>query len=559
MWPGRSTRTPGRASLGAGATVKRRSIATDLARGEGAARALVPSQLGDANGRAAAVAAARGSGLDPAAAEALERQNGGARAPRARAENLKKLRSGDAVAVVTGQQPGLLLGPLFCAAKAASAIAIARFIEREQGVPCVPIFWIQEEDHDHEEIARHTWLRPSGALREVRPALAAAGPRSSIAHARLGDDIGRTLEALATDTGATPYGDEVLALLARHYAPGRDVAGAFAGALGELFAAHGLLTLRPRETRVARALAPLYERCIDEAEPIEAELRDRARRLEAAGYAAKVPIRDGATLCFVHPGGPAGDRHRLIRAEGGFRTAEKAPTSLSRAELTELARREPLSLSTSALLRPLAQDLLLPTAAYTGGDGELAYAAQLAPLYQRFGRPLPAFAPRLRVRWLDRENRRLLGDLSPDGDCLADDGPLARALVRGGEPEVGIDPEALGARISEALARELGGARPALAALDPGLAKACDRTLADASRNIDKLMAKVTRTALGRLPEARDRLAALRQLVRPGGEDQERVLGWSSAAPRIGPERLITELVGADPLSPEIREIVYDP
>ena len=57
-----------------------------------------------------------------------------------------------AVAVVTGQQVGLFLGPLYSVYKAATAVACARALQAETGVRCVPVFWLQTEDHDFEEI-----------------------------------------------------------------------------------------------------------------------------------------------------------------------------------------------------------------------------------------------------------------------------------------------------------------------------------------------------------------------------------------------------------------------
>jgi bacillithiol synthase len=53
----------------------------------------------------------------------------------------------------------------------------------------------------------------------------------------------------------------------------------------------------------------------------------------------------------------------------------------------------PEALSPSALLRPVMQDYLLPTAAYVGGPAELAYLAQSQVLYQALLGRMPVAAP----------------------------------------------------------------------------------------------------------------------------------------------------------------------
>src|SRR5688572_6460960 len=62
------------------------------------------------------------------------------------------LRDPHTVAVVTGQQAGLFGGPLFTLLKALTAIQLARRVTAEHHVPAVPIFWIDAEDHDWDEV-----------------------------------------------------------------------------------------------------------------------------------------------------------------------------------------------------------------------------------------------------------------------------------------------------------------------------------------------------------------------------------------------------------------------
>ena len=63
----------------------------------------------------------------------------------------ERLAAGEVLCVTTGQQPGLFTGPLYTVYKALSAIALAKRLERERGVPVVPVFWVAGDDHDFAE------------------------------------------------------------------------------------------------------------------------------------------------------------------------------------------------------------------------------------------------------------------------------------------------------------------------------------------------------------------------------------------------------------------------
>ena len=59
--------------------------------------------------------------------------------------------------VTTGQQPGLLGGPLYSLYKGISAIRLAEQLEALLDRPVLPVFWVASEDHDWDE-ADHTYL-----------------------------------------------------------------------------------------------------------------------------------------------------------------------------------------------------------------------------------------------------------------------------------------------------------------------------------------------------------------------------------------------------------------
>ena len=78
--------------------------------------------------------APRPGAMDPALADAFV-------ASSTREAQLERLRRPGALAVTTGQQPGLFTGPLYTVHKALSAVALAGLLEARWKRPVVPVFW----------------------------------------------------------------------------------------------------------------------------------------------------------------------------------------------------------------------------------------------------------------------------------------------------------------------------------------------------------------------------------------------------------------------------------
>src|SRR5690606_36443520 len=80
-------------------------------------------------------------------------------------EHLTDFLNGTSV-VVTGQQAGLLTGPLYTIHKAISAIVLAKEASSRLGKNVVPDFWIAGEDHDLAEIS-HLYRDVNGRIEKL--------------------------------------------------------------------------------------------------------------------------------------------------------------------------------------------------------------------------------------------------------------------------------------------------------------------------------------------------------------------------------------------------------
>jgi len=190
------------------------------------------------------------------------------------------------------------------------------------------------------------------------------------------------------------------------------------------------------------------------------------------------------------------------------------------------------------------QDHLLPTAVYLGGPGEIAYTAQLPPLYRLLDIPQPVIAPRGSFRWIEPAVTGALDalGLAPHEAAERRDALLARLARAGPEHrsrEV-VERGLLGRTRAE-LDRFADEARE----LDPGLAKAIRRTRDTMERAVGKLMDRYAR-ALGQADrETAERLDRVQGALFPEGVPQERFHGLPWLLCRHGKEGLKRGIEGA--------------
>lgn len=520
-------------------------------RADPSALGFIPHRFDDAEDRAKVCAQAAQRSVSPAVQAILRAQNAALAPSAARDAHLEALAQPGTLCVVTGQQVGLFLGPLYTVYKAAAAIVTARALAAQTGRPVVPIFWLQTEDHDFEELAT-AWL-PRG---EAPLALTAADDgqaRVSVARRQIGEDIETLRARLEAELQGLPELSDTLERLARHYRPGRTWPQAFAGMLAELFVPEGLVLFDPRDPAVAPLAAAVHRRAITRASPIFEAMQARSEDLNHSGFTAPVHLRPGAPLSFYHPDGPEGPRFRLVPQDGQWSLVGRDEL-IPRADLEAALEHAPQSFSTSALLRPILQDTLLPTAAYVGGPGEIDYFAQLGPLYEAFGLPMPLLVPRARFVLVEGRQQRALQNLGLTSSDLAR--PLDELLHQTASPGLKEAPQALRARLLHAFEATLAELHPELERLQPGLQKAAERTQETVQRACDKFIDKYD-SALQQADQQRvQTLERLKAALFPAEQPQERLVCLPYFGARYGDRAFIDKVLQrCRPYHPDLEDL----
>jgi bacillithiol synthase len=340
-----------------------------------------------------------------AVVEVLREQNAsveGWDADKSVVKNLDRLAAG-AVAVVTGQQVGLFTGPAYSVYKALTAIRWAEKLTRA-GVQAVPVFWLATEDHDAAEVDHCWWSGLWGGLAGIEKLSVKVGEEHEgwmVGEIPLGPQIDAVVKK-AGEALTGPGAAEVRTMLKDSYTAKDTFGSGFAKLAARIFKGRGLILLDPRDARLHRIVVPVMARAVKEHAELRAALVERGKELTKAGHHAQVKVGGGTTLVFVQEG----KKREALRASGEKLKAGTKAYTVS--ELLARLEREPEAFTASALLRPVVQDALLPTAAYVAGPAEVAYYAQTEVLYRKLSGRMPAILPRASFTIIEPQVGRLL-------------------------------------------------------------------------------------------------------------------------------------------------------
>jgi len=464
----------------------------------------------------------------------LERQNREWGASAKTLANVERLKQG-ALTAVTGQQVGLFGGPLFSIFKALHAVKLADQATAA-GVECVPVFWLATEDHDLAEVNHVSLFAADGSPeRLTTPSHGITDAPVGTIH--FGDEIAPVVESAATLLGDS----DIASWLRESYRPGETLGSSFARLFTRLFADWGLILLDPLDREFHQLARPLLRAAIERAPELDEALLARGKALEAAGYHQQVKVTATSTLLFEVRNGVRTVVKRKANGANGdeFQVGHE---KFSKQQLLDRIDATPENFNPNVLLRPVVQDYLLPTLAYTGGPAEVAYFAQLAVVYEKLlGRVTPVL-PRFSATLVEPKAERVL---TRYGFSLPD---LFEGRESVGEKIATKSlPPDLQARFSEAYAnvdKTMTALRDSIGKLDSTLIRTSDRARMGMWHQVSSLQRKAARAEILRNDVISRHTKTVCDALFPNRVLQEREISGLSFLARYGTE-LLTQLYDA--------------
>ena len=435
--------------------------------------------------------------------------------------NIEKLRQGDSVAVIGGQQAGILTGPLYTFHKVISILKLAEQKEAELGVPVVPVFWIAGEDHDYQEVnhvyvmnnnKQEKWTYPEKNLE-----------KKMISEVCINKDLCYSwVEEIIETYGETEHTKEVLSFALESLKTAESFVDFFASIIMELFKDSGLLIVDSGNKELRKLEKEYFLKQMNNHQEITTAVFEQQQQTKAAGFPNMIDINANAANLFFYDE-EVNERILLqFDRDSGRFTGKNGEVSFSFNELQEIATEFPEKLSNNVVTRPLMQEWLFPTLAFIGGPGEIAYWAELKLVFDHFGLKMPPLVPRLNITILERSIVTDLEELNLD---------LTEVLISGtGKHELKYidslkdrEVEELFGNVKTMLSEQYSIVREKSNGIDPVLGPLLEKNEQILMKQISFMEGKIVEAVCRKHDHILRKFTRVENSLRPGGSPQERV------------------------------------
>jgi bacillithiol biosynthesis cysteine-adding enzyme BshC len=294
-------------------------------------------------------------------------------------ENIQGLASGKSVSVVTGQQPGLLGGPLYTLYKIVTAVCLSDYLKKNEGLNAVPVLWNASDDTDFLEVSSATFFNRDFQRRRFFIDEAHHSPRKMVGHLDL-EMLKGVIRDFLREFGSAPYAGAayVSDCLEGALSSARDWGEFFSALYLRVFSREGLVVVDARRSVTAGTARRVFSKYIKAAESVEARALDVLERIRNLGYDEPVSARSLEVCVFLKEGD---SRRKLSREE-----LPRALESLEKGDVTLLP---------NVILGPALRTELMRPVADVLGPSEVSYSLVSRAVYDSLGLKQEPVFPRL--------------------------------------------------------------------------------------------------------------------------------------------------------------------
>jgi len=444
-------------------------------------------------------------------------------------QNIGLLSSNKTIAVVTGQQLGIFGGPLYTIFKTITAIKLCNYLkENYEGYNFVPIFWLEGDDHDYNEVRTFSILTTEnqfvtlkyddGQIEELN--------RGAIGELKFNQNLEAVFNELNVLLRETEFKAPLLELVRSIYQPEKTFLESFREMIIHLFDEYGLIVFNPVDSSVKRILSPIFSKEINDFADQTGYLVERSAELEEV-YHAQVKVKP-INLFYIE------EKERLSiepTETGGYRLKNKRK-KFTREELLTQLEISPKKFSPNVLLRPICQDYLFPTAFYVGGPSEISYFAQVSPLYKIYGIDEPFIYPRSSATIVEKGVQTILEKNNLEYvDIFTEENELIQKIVSASS---NLNLESLFNNAAQEINSTFNPISERLAALDKTLADISIKSKLRIDETLNYLKTKAIDSEKRKYESTIRQVTKARNVLFPNNNLQERELNWIYFANKYG-------------------------
>lgn len=442
--------------------------------------------------------------------------------------NIESLNSTKTIAVVTGQQLGIFGGPLYTFYKIMTAIKLcSHFKNKFEGYNFVPVFWLEGDDHDFNEINHMSTLDPNNQVATIfyNDGNDEETNRGSVGNIALNENFNATLEEFYVNLKPTEFSEELKNIISDCYKTGESFKSAFRSLLHKIFDEYGLVLFDPQDVKVKKLLKPVFLKEIEDYRDHTKISVERSAQLEEI-YHAQVKVKP-VNLFYGDSTG-----RFLIEPDDHFFKLKNKKKKFTKDELTDLISSQPELFSPNVILRPICQDYLLPTGLYVAGPGEINYFAQVIPFYDVFNVVQPVIYPRASATILEKNTSGIVSKYNLSINNFFNTDNMLNQKVINSLSEVDI--QKLFASVAENINESIESLRIPVTEIDKTLVDLLDKTKEKFEQQLFFINQKIDKAQERKHETIVRQLEKVKNSVFPENALQERVINFTYFANKYG-------------------------